>query len=196
MRSPGVPYAELEAMTLDRSADRNRQSPSISSRPCIGSGIGQCATAVSLALLMVDADHFKAFNDRYGHPCGDACLKTDRLPFSPALYPAAQAISRPAMAARNSWWCCRKRRAITAALRGQPHDGGAGGCPHPPCRQPAGHRHHQHRRHGDCPGASAATQPNTLVAAADAALYLAKQQGRDRLVVSEPEREDRDIMAA
>jgi hypothetical protein len=28
-----------------------------------------------IALLMVDIDHFKVFNDRYGHPLGDACLR-------------------------------------------------------------------------------------------------------------------------
>ena len=29
----------------------------------------------SIAIIMMDVDHFKAYNDFYGHPQGDACLK-------------------------------------------------------------------------------------------------------------------------
>ena len=42
-----------------------------------------------LALLMVDADHFKEFNDRLGHQAGDACLRA----LAAAL---SRCVSRPA----------------------------------------------------------------------------------------------------
>ena len=39
-------------------------------------GVWQAAEpSTSVALLMVDVDCFKQYNDRYGHPAGDVCLK-------------------------------------------------------------------------------------------------------------------------
>lgn len=34
-----------------------------------------CRDGSEISLMMIDVDHFKAYNDRYGHPEGDACLK-------------------------------------------------------------------------------------------------------------------------
>ncbi len=47
-----------------------------------------------LALLLLDVDHFKLFNDRYGHPAGDACLQAIAKVLKTASQRPADVISR------------------------------------------------------------------------------------------------------
>ena len=48
----------------------------------------------ALALLMIDVDHFKAFNDLYGHPAGDACLRSLAQAMSCACQRPADLVAR------------------------------------------------------------------------------------------------------
>ncbi|WFU39357.1 diguanylate cyclase [Bradyrhizobium sp. CB82] len=137
----------------------------------------------SLGLLMIDVDHFKAYNDEYGHPAGDACLRTV------ATIIAAEAQRVSDLAARyggeefavllpniDAAGCARIgdriRQAIRAAglVRASNDSAGCvtasvGGAI---CR----------------PWLERTGGPGALVEAADRALYGAKQDGRDRLVMS------------
>lgn len=137
----------------------------------------------SLALLMVDVDHFKAYNDEYGHPAGDACLRR-------VAQVIAAEMQRPGdLAARyggeefaillpntDAEGCARIGDRIRRAIR------------------EAGLVHTSNRAIG-CVTASlggAACRPvlertagvASLVEAADQALYGAKEAGRNRLMMS------------
>ena len=48
----------------------------------------------ALALLMIDVDHFKAFNDLYGHLAGDACLASLAQAMSSACLRPADLVAR------------------------------------------------------------------------------------------------------
>ena len=64
------------------------------------------ASGEPLALLMIDIDHFKNFNDTYGHLTGDQVLRL----VGQALKQTIKArTSWRATAARNSRWCCPTR---------------------------------------------------------------------------------------
>jgi diguanylate cyclase (GGDEF)-like protein len=52
-------------------------------------------TASPLGLLALDVDHFKPFNDRYGHPAGDAALKRVVGAIRSALHGARDEVARP-----------------------------------------------------------------------------------------------------
>ena len=144
-----------------------------------------------LSLVMLDVDHFKAFNDRYGHPAGDACLKTvagavrveTRRPADlPARYGGEEfAVILPATDLGGA-------RAVAESLRVAILDLAI---PNRPAQR------------GGCPfvsvSAGAATAlPDVygsavdLLRAADGALYQAKGRGRNRVETAE----QRDSRAA
>ncbi|WGD50634.1 diguanylate cyclase [Bradyrhizobium sp. CB1650] len=137
----------------------------------------------SLALLMIDVDHFKAYNDEYGHPAGDACLRVVARILAAEMRRAGDLAARYggeefAMLLPNTdaAGCARIGERIRRAIRG------------------AGLVHTSNQVSG-CVTASlggAACRPAlertaggaSLVEAADRALYTAKQSGRDRLMMS------------
>ena len=135
-----------------------------------------------LSLLLIDLDHFKKFNDHYGHPAGDACLRAlGRILSAQARRPADLAaryggeefaVLLPNTGADG---CADVGEGIRQAL----HDLAMLHGQNPPSRLVT----------ASVGGAAAlpsetATDCSTLVAAADRALYAAKDGGRDRLVMS------------
>jgi diguanylate cyclase (GGDEF)-like protein len=133
--------------------------------------------ADGVAFLMIDVDHFKAYNDAHGHPAGDAVLRqvaqilcasvreTDVVyrfggeEFAVLLRGASDEEAR-AVAAR-----------IRSAVAGHAFPGAE--------TQPAGRVTVSVGVSRRCDGDAAA-----LVAEADGALYRAKRDGRDRVVAA------------
>jgi diguanylate cyclase (GGDEF)-like protein/PAS domain S-box-containing protein len=136
-----------------------------------------------LSLLLIDVDHFKRYNDQYGHQAGDVCLRSvARIIASQAQRPADLAaryggeefaLLLPDTDARS---CERVGENIRQALHSlelahaaNPASnivtaslGGATGWP--TTESPADH--------------------TSVISAADNALYAAKHSGRDRLIMS------------
>lgn len=128
-----------------------------------------------LSLVMLDLDHFKQFNDTHGHVAGDAALCAAAGAVSGALRPSDFAVryggeemlvvlpdtseSLALMVAERL--CARLRQAVVFEDMRQPlpHLTGSFGVA--------------------CLGDG--LDEHTLIAAADAALYRAKQAGRDRI---------------
>jgi diguanylate cyclase (GGDEF)-like protein/PAS domain S-box-containing protein len=137
-----------------------------------------------LSLLMIDVDHFKKFNDHYGHPTGDACL----LEVARAI--AAEA-RRPAdLAARyggeefamllpntDAAGCKLVGEKIRQGLRqlAMPH---AQNTPSKRVTLSLGGATIR-------PYAAEPIESSSLVQTADRALYAAKESGRDRLIMAD-----------
>jgi diguanylate cyclase (GGDEF)-like protein len=129
-----------------------------------------------VAVVMLDIDYFKAFNDRYGHPAGDACLKRvaacvtaelrngDDLAVRYGgeefllLLPRTEMVDAVRVAERI-------RRAVEAL--GIPHDGAVG-------------RRSVTVSLGVTAAPISTLSAQELVSAADTALYAAKRNGRNQ----------------
>jgi diguanylate cyclase (GGDEF)-like protein len=134
-----------------------------------------------MAVLLVDVDHFKDYNDSYGHPAGDACLRriarcladvVEGSPLRLARYGGeefaaiASGVDRDGMLATAEWL----RSAVEALDIG--HGGSASG--------------RVSISIGVAVGVPGEDGPERLTEAADAALYRAKRNGRNRVESAPP----------
>jgi len=138
---------------------------------------------VSLALLVVDVDHFKTYNDHYGHPAGDACLRQVAAALLECAARPIDLVARlggeefavllphqgSAEAMRVAERCLQAVEAAAIAHAGSPVAS------------------HVTVSVGVAASSRPAQEAAALLAAADAALYRAKRQGRRRVVLAEPD---------
>ncbi|MEV4641265.1 diguanylate cyclase [Actinoplanes sp. NPDC049548] len=185
-------YDSLEARVADRTrelAAANRQLETLSNTDAL-TGLANrrrftraLAAAwddagrrgTSLGLVMIDVDHFKLFNDRYGHPEGDQCLRMVAAALGGCVrgsdllcrYGGEEfVVILPTVDEMTAWRIGERFRDAVSAVR------------HPHEAAPAGHVTVSVGVSTIVP--SLAATPGDLVARADAALYEAKQRGRNQ----------------
>lgn len=135
-----------------------------------------------LSLLLIDVDHFKSFNDQYGHQAGDACLRSiarvlGEYARRPADLAARYGGEEFALLLPNTdaGGCQQVGEQIRQAI----HELGILHALNPPSKQVTvsigGATHVALTDRADCA---------SLIAAADKALYAAKDSGRNGLVMS------------
>jgi diguanylate cyclase (GGDEF)-like protein len=134
-----------------------------------------------MALVMVDVDHFKQYNDTYGHQGGDECLKAVAAQVARAAPRASDLAARYGgeefvlvlgeTTVDGARWVANNIRQHVADLR-MPHSASGSGYVTVSC-------------------GVASVMPRegvpleTLLETADEALYKAKEQGRNRVVCAE-----------
>jgi diguanylate cyclase (GGDEF)-like protein len=133
-----------------------------------------------LAVAMIDVDHFKSYNDRYGHLAGDRCLRRVAGALSESVRAASDLVSRyggeefalilPGATRRIALPTLERARLGVTALREINE------------QSPSGFVTISAGLAATVPSDS--DTPQHLIALADEALYDAKRQGRNRIVYS------------
>jgi diguanylate cyclase (GGDEF)-like protein len=139
---------------------------------------------VPVSVLAVDVDHFKAYNDAFGHPAGDECLKRVARAVDAV---ARRPLDRAGRTGGEEFVVVLHAAPGEAALRiGEKLRGAVEslGVPHPSTAS---------GRVTVSLGVAtlipdADTVPSDLLDLADAALYDAKRAGRNRVVAAVPGR--------
>lgn len=136
-----------------------------------------------LSVIMIDVDHFKAFNDFYGHPTGDVCLQlVSRAVAASARRPGDLtaryggeefAVLLPGAGADDAFRIAETIRADVLSLQ-IPHEANASGGVVTVSLGVASIE----------PVVNAIVEPSLVVQAADAALYRAKETGRNQTVAA------------
>ncbi|NEU11453.1 GGDEF domain-containing protein [Methylobacterium sp. BTF04] len=155
----------------------------LANRRALDAGLAALTDAmpVQTALLMIDVDHFKRFNDSYGHPRGDDCLRAVATALAEETRGSQDLVARYGgeefsilMRGCDDIEVERIARRLFARIArlGIAHHGRGDGLQSITVSigvavLSAGHR----------------TRPGELLAVADAALYEAKRSGRNRHVV-------------
>jgi diguanylate cyclase (GGDEF)-like protein len=132
-----------------------------------------------LSLLLIDIDHFKQYNDRYGHPEGDAALRRVAAQVKKSVRSSDMAFRYGGEELAVLMAPCAKAQAAEVAekLRIAVRDNAQR-----PGTRLTGDRLTVSVGVASFPDDGAA--PRALVDAADAALYAAKAEGRDRVTVA------------
>jgi diguanylate cyclase (GGDEF)-like protein len=139
--------------------------------------VARCArTGDTLAVMMIDVDHFKSINDRYGHPVGDEVLrrlavvaqKTIRSDDYFARYGGEEfCILLPSTPEKDAWVLAERLRQSYAEME----------------MAVAGEVLRSTVSIGISDSAYSGLEFAVLVADADRAMYRAKQDGRNRVVM-------------